>query len=210
PFRAGYRAVLFGRQHAFRGTAGRCRAPRRSRGCRDREPRIGGQPAVEEAVDPAPERRIVERMHGEMHAALLGARRLQALRRLHGPHALHLERDLGMELEAERARAPAEALYRIALAGGEKLAAVRQGHAFAMELIDLHRALEPAAAGLGRLDLDVAGLDQALRMRADPAARRAGQELGAEAQAEKGHAGLDHLRNPVELALDARQGAAIV
>src|SRR5437773_11847188 len=37
------------------------------------EPRVGRQPAVEEAGDPALERRIVEGMHGQMHAALLGA-----------------------------------------------------------------------------------------------------------------------------------------
>ena len=32
---------------------------------------VGRQPAVEKAVDPAVERRIVERMHGKVHAALL-------------------------------------------------------------------------------------------------------------------------------------------
>jgi len=116
-----------------------------------------------------------------MHAALLGARRLQALRRLHGPHALHLERDLGMELEAERARAPAEALYRIALAGGEKLAAVRQGHAFAMELIDLHRRFDPAPTSLGRLDVDIANLDQTLRVRRHASTDGSGQQLCTEA-----------------------------
>ncbi|MBL0897983.1 MAG: DUF2950 family protein [Reyranella sp.] len=39
-----------------------------------------------------------------------------------------------------------------------------------MPLVDLHRPLEPRAAGGGRLDVDIADLDQALGMRADAAA----------------------------------------
>src|ERR1700687_2451693 len=64
-------------------------------------PRVGRQPAIKKAVDPAVERRIVERVHGEMHAALLGARHLQSLGSRERPDLLHLQSDLGMELETE-------------------------------------------------------------------------------------------------------------
>src|SRR5882672_7081719 len=47
-------------------------------------------------------------------------------------------------------------------------------------------------------------------MGTDAPAEGARQELGAEAEAEIGHARLDHLGNPVELALDAGKRAAIV
>ena len=47
-------------------------------------------------------------------------------------------------------------------------------------------------------------------MRTDPAAGGAGQQLRAQAKAEEGNARLDDLGNPLELALDAGQGAAIV
>src|SRR5215471_5125874 len=61
---------------------------------------IGRQPAVEEAVDPAIEGRIVEGVHGEMDAALLDAGLFQPLG-IQRPDLLHLERDLGMKLETE-------------------------------------------------------------------------------------------------------------
>src|SRR6266481_25758 len=118
--------------------------------------RVGGKPAVEEAVDPAIERRIVERVHAEMHAALLGAGKFQALGSLHGPDLFHLERDLGMELEAEGAATAAEALHRIALAGGEQLAAIGDGHPLAMPLVDFHRRFDPVAAGFCRFDAGIA------------------------------------------------------
>src|SRR5437763_14515643 len=114
---------------------------------------VGGEPAVEEAVDPAVERRIVERVHGEMHAALLCAGKFQTLGSLHGPDLLHLERDLGMELEAESTRTAAEALDGIAFVGRQQLAAVGDGHALAMPVVDFHRRLEPCRSGFGRLDL---------------------------------------------------------
>src|SRR5712672_791770 len=78
------------------------------------DPRVGRQPAIEKAVDPAVERRIVERVHGEMHAALLGARHLQSLTSRERPDLFHLQSDLGMELETESVLAMAEGLNRIA------------------------------------------------------------------------------------------------
>src|SRR5260370_21568909 len=63
--------------------------------------RVGCQPAVEEAFDPAVEWRIVERMHGKMHAALLGARQFQPLCRFQRPDLFHLQGDLGMERSEE-------------------------------------------------------------------------------------------------------------
>src|SRR5205085_6190923 len=172
--------------------------------------RVGGEPTIEEAIDPTVERRIVERMHGKMNAALLGAGKFQTLGSRHGPDLLHLERDLGMKLEAEGIRAATEPLHRVALAGRQQLAAIGNGHAFAMPLVDLHRRLEPHAAGLGRLDIDIADFDAAFGMRRDLATRRARQELRTEAEAEIGHTRFDHLGDPVELAFDAGQGAAIV
>src|SRR6266851_1242085 len=174
------------------------------------DPRVGRQPAVEKAVDPAVERRIVEWVHGEMHAALLGTRHLQPLGSLERPDLLHLQSDLGMELETERVLAMAEGLNRIALVGRQQLAAIGDRHALAMPLIDLHRRLEPLATGRGGLDIDIADLDQSLGMRTDSAASGAGQQLGAQAQTEEGDARLDDLGNPFEFALDAGQGAAIV
>src|SRR6185503_15759533 len=88
-------------------------------------PTVGRQPPVEEAVDPAVDWRVIERMHAEMDAALLRARHLEALSGRERPHALHLERDLGMELQAEGVLAAAEALNRINVVGREQLAAGR-------------------------------------------------------------------------------------
>src|SRR6185312_5258043 len=103
-------------------------------------------------------------MHAEMHAALLDARQLEALDGPAGerPDALHLERDLGMELEAEGVVAAAKALHRIGVVGRQQLAARRQLHALAMPLIHFHRPREPRAARLGRLDVDITDLDLAL------------------------------------------------
>src|SRR6185369_16542959 len=98
--------------------------------------------AVEKAVDPAVEWRIVEGMHAEMHAALLDAGLLQALR-IQRPDLLHLQRHLGVELEAEGVGTAAKALHRISGVGGQKLAAIRDDHALAMPLVDFHRSLEP-------------------------------------------------------------------
>src|SRR5690349_16683065 len=111
-------------------------------------------------------------MHAEMHAALLRARHPEALGSRGGerPDALHLERDLGMELEAERVLAAAKALHRIGVVGRQQLAARGQLHALAMPLIHFHRPRKPRAAGFGRLDADVADLDLSLRMRPDLAA----------------------------------------
>src|SRR5712664_758489 len=190
------------------GEFGRFRPGRLHR--RGSQPRVGRQPAVDEALDPAVERRIVERMHGQMHATLLGARQFQALGGFHGPDLFHLQGDLGMKLEAEGVVAVAKGLDRVGLVGRQKLAARRDPHALAVPLVDLHRRFDPFAAGFGRLDVDVANLDLALGMRAYPAAGGAGQQLGAEAKAEEWHARLDHLGNPVQLALDAGQRAAIV
>src|SRR5882757_3504510 len=172
--------------------------------------RVGRQPAVEKAVDPAVERRVVERMHGEVHAALLGAGKFQTLGGFHRPDLFHLESDLGMELEAEGILAVPKGLDGIGLVGRQQLTALGDPHALAMPLVDLHRRLEPFAAGSRRLDVDIAHLDLAVGMRTDPAAGGPGQQLGAQAEAEEGDAGLDDLGNPVELALDAGQGAAIV
>src|SRR5262249_1061406 len=102
------------------------------------QPRVGRQPAVEEALDPAIQWRIVQGRHGQEHPAPLAAGKLQSLRRFQSPDMLHLERDLGMELEAEGVRPVAERLHRKRVVGGEKLAAARQLHAFSMPLVDLH------------------------------------------------------------------------
>src|SRR6266851_3680681 len=171
---------------------------------------VSRQPAVEKAIDPAVERRVVEGMHGEMHAALLGAGKFQTLGGFHCPNLFHLPSDLGMELEAEGVLAVSKGLDRIGLVGRQELAALGDPHALAMPLIDLHRRLEPFATGRSRFDVDVAHLDLAVGMRTDPAAGGPGQQLRAQAKAEEGNARLDDLRNPLELALDARQGAAIV
>src|SRR3990167_2593377 len=168
------------------------------------------QPAIEETVDPAIERRIVERVHGQMHAALLGTRHLDALGSLERPDFLHLQRDLGMKLEPERIATVTEGLHGVAIVGGQQLAACRHLHAFAMPLVDLHRRPDPIAAGLGGLDIDITDLDQPIRMGRHAAADGARQELGTEAKTEERNAGLDHLGNPFQFALDAGQGAAIV
>src|SRR5829696_1451129 len=174
-----------------------------------RDALVGRQPAVEEAADPAVDWRIVEGVHAEMDAALLDAGLLQALR-IQRPDLLHLQGHLGMELEAEGVGAATEALHRIGVVGGQKLAAVGDMHAFAMPLVDLHRPLEPDTARFGRLDVDIANLDRAAGMGTDTPAEGACQELGAKAEAEIGHACFDHLGNPVELALDAGERAAVV
>src|SRR5688500_5448213 len=77
-----------------------------------RDALVGRQPAVEEAVDPAVDWRIVEGVHAEMDAALLDAGLFQALR-IERPDLLHLQRHLGMELEAEGVGAATEALHRV-------------------------------------------------------------------------------------------------
>src|SRR5882762_10706929 len=69
---------------------------------------VSRQPAIEEAVDPAVDWRVVEGVHAEMHAALLDAGLLQALR-IERPDLLHLQRHLGVELEAEGVGSAAEA-----------------------------------------------------------------------------------------------------
>ena len=126
--------------------------------------------AIKKAVDPAVERRVVERMHGEVHAALLGAGKFQTLGGFHRPDLFHLQSDLGMELEAEGVLAVPKGLDGIGLVGRQQFAALGDPHALAMPLVDLHRRLEPFAAGSRRFDVDVAHLDLAVGMRTDPAA----------------------------------------
>ncbi len=86
---------------------------------------VGRQPAIEEAVDPAVEWRIVEGVHGEVHAALLDAghcfRRSEAFS---VQISFISRRHFGMELEAEGVGAAAEALHRIGVVGGQQLAAI--------------------------------------------------------------------------------------
>src|SRR5262245_44690435 len=172
--------------------------------------RVGGEPAIEEAIDPAVERWIVERVHAEMHAALLGTGKFQTLGSHPRPDLLHLECDLGVEREAEGIGPAAEPLHRITLVGRQELAAIGNGNAFAMPLVDLYRCLEPLASRFSRLDVDISHFDVPLGMRRDLAAGGARQELCAETQAEVGHTRLDHLGYPIELALDAIEGTAIV
>jgi hypothetical protein len=169
--------------------------------------RFCGEPMVEEAVEPAADRRVVLVPALEMEMAQLGARHQRALMPADRPAAHHRRRHLRVELDAVGARPRADGLDRKIAAGRQALRAGRAVEALAVPLIDGGGPVEAGlrrmlAAVIGEVEPVIADLGPPLRMGVDPAAQRAGQHLRAQADAEIGRLFLQADIDPVDLGCD--------
>ena len=107
-----------------------------------------------------------------------------------------------MKLKAVGVAAIAETLVGIGAAGEKQLGVLRQLETLVVRSIDMQRAVQHRASGLGRMDLDEAALVQPLGMARDPSPETLGQKLTAQAQAQIGFLHRDPLADPIELAPD--------